>query len=121
MFRLIKQVCIALLSFSGVLETKCISLNNQPIMTRPTLIDLNLDEHDQGLCHYPFMLSLDRYKGSCNAPDHLSSRICVPNKTEDLNLNVLNMTTRISQLKTLMKHTLCNCRFKSNSRKCNTN
>ena len=24
-------------------------------MTRPTLIDLNQDKHDQGLCYYPVM------------------------------------------------------------------
>ena len=29
--------------------TACISLNNQPWMTRPTLIDLNSDEYNQGL------------------------------------------------------------------------
>ena len=41
MFRLIKQVFIALPSFSGFLATKCVSLNNEPCMTRPTLIYLN--------------------------------------------------------------------------------
>ena len=52
MFRLIKQVFMALLSFSGSLAcmanvpnfTTFTSLNNQPCKTRPTLIDLNLDE-----------------------------------------------------------------------------
>ena len=50
MFRLIKQVVISLLSFSESLSsmanvsnfTTYISLNNQPCMTRPTLIDLFL-------------------------------------------------------------------------------
>ena len=32
MFRLIKQVFISLLSFSRVLSTKCVSLNNEPFM-----------------------------------------------------------------------------------------
>ena len=36
MFRL-----IVLLSFSESLATKCVSLNNEPCMARPTLIDLN--------------------------------------------------------------------------------
>ena len=44
MFRLIKQVFNALLSFNGSVATKCISLNNQLCMTRPTIIDLNPDE-----------------------------------------------------------------------------
>ena len=40
-------------------------------MTRPTLIDLNLIE----LNHYPFMVSLDKFRGSCNAIDDLSTKI----------------------------------------------
>ena len=42
MFWLIKQVFIALLSFSGFLATKYVSLNNEPCMIRTTVIDLNL-------------------------------------------------------------------------------
>ena len=38
MFRFIKQVIIVLLSFSEFLATKCMSLNNEPCMIRPTLI-----------------------------------------------------------------------------------
>ena len=41
MFSLIKQVFIVLLSFSKSLAIKCVSLNNEPCMIRPTLIDLN--------------------------------------------------------------------------------
>ena len=36
-----------------------ISLNNQLCMARPTLIDLNPDEYNQGLRCYPFMVNLD--------------------------------------------------------------
>ena len=46
------------------------------------------------------MVSLDRINGSC----HTSGRICVPNKTEDVNLSVFNMITRINESKPLTKH-----------------
>ena len=59
MFRLIKQVFILLLSFSKSLATKCLSLNDEPCMVRPTLIDLNHVE----LKYYPFMISLDKRNG----------------------------------------------------------
>ena len=62
MFRLIKQVFITLLSFSGSLAIKCVSLNNEPCMIRPILIDLNPVE----LNYYPFMISLDKCNASCN-------------------------------------------------------
>ena len=73
MFSLIKQVFIALLSFSSSLATKCISLNDELCMIRPTIIDLNPVE----LKYYPFMISLDKYSGSCNV---LSPKRCVPKK-----------------------------------------
>ena len=56
MFRIIKQVLIALLSFVGSSATKCVSLDYEPCMIRPNFIDLNPVE----LSYYPFMISLDR-------------------------------------------------------------
>ena len=38
MFRLIKQVFILLISFSGSLATNCVSPNNEPCLARPTLL-----------------------------------------------------------------------------------
>ena len=73
MFSLIKEVFIALLSFSSSLATKCISLNDELCMIRPTLIDLNPVE----LKYYPFMISVDKYSGSCNI---LSPKRCSKKK-----------------------------------------
>ena len=52
------------------------SLTNQACMARVALINLNLDEHYQGLRYYPFMASLDRCKGGCNTLDNLSNICC---------------------------------------------
>ena len=72
MFRFIKQVLlsvIGLLNLSASLATRCMSLNNEPCMTRLTLIALNPVK----LNYYPHMISLDKCNGSCNnAVDDLS-------------------------------------------------
>ena len=54
MFKLIKQGFIVLLSFSRFSATKCVFLNNDPCMTRPTLTDLNRAElnYDYELNHH---------------------------------------------------------------------
>ena len=93
MLRLIKQELNVLLSYSGSLLQKCVLLNKKPCSPRPSLIDLNLDELNEGLHHYPFMASLDKCNGSCNTLDDPSCRICVPNKTKHVNLNVFNKIT----------------------------
>ena len=89
-------------------------------MTRTTLIDFNPDENSQGLRYYPFMVNLDRCHENCKIPD-LSGRTCVPNKTEDVNLSVFNLITRINESKTLAKHISCKCNCKLHCKKYNSN
>ena len=109
MFGLTKKVFFTLLSFSGLIVsmandsslTACISLNNQPCITRSTLVDLNSYEYNQGLGYYTFMVNLDRCNGSCNILDDPSDKTCLSNKTENVNLSVFNTIVRINKLKTL--------------------
>ena len=60
-------------------------------MTLPTLINLHPNECNQALRDYPLTVNLDRCMGSCNTCNDMSNRVCVPDKTEDLNLSVFNM------------------------------
>ena len=82
-----------LLNFTGSLATKCMSLNNEQCKTRPFLIDLNPAE----LKYYPFMITLNKYRGNCNTFNEISGTISVPNKTENVNLNVFNLITRTNK------------------------
>ena len=71
---------IVLLNFSSSLardRTKCLSLNGEPCMVRPNLIDLNPGE----LKYYPLVISLNKCTGSCNV---LSPKIRVPKETKDI-------------------------------------
>ena len=98
MFKFIKQSVIALFSFTGSLarvnevsdHAKYVSLSNEPCIARSTLIDLNLKER---YC-YPLMVSLDRYDKIFNTLNDSSSRISVPNKAEDVNLNVIKKPSK---------------------------
>ena len=63
-------------------------------MTRPNLIDLNPNGHNQRLHHYPFITSLDKCDGGCNTTDDPPGRIYVPNKIEDVYLNIFKNDNR---------------------------
>ena len=78
----------------------CIFLNNQPCKIRPTLINFNSGEYNQGLSYCPFIVNLDRCNGSCNSLDDLSNR----NKWKIWIVCVFNMITQINESKTLTKH-----------------
>ena len=123
MLGLIKKVFIGLLIglANRSNHAKCVSLSNQKCMIQPTLINLHPNEYSQEFHYYPFSVKLDRCVGSCNTLNDLSNKVCVPNKTEDLNLSVFNMITGINESKTLAKHILCECKCKSYGRKCDSN
>ena len=63
----------------------CIKLSNQKCKTRPTLSNLHPNEYSQEFRYCPFTVKLDRCVGSCNTLNDLSNKICIQNKTEDLN------------------------------------
>ena len=45
------------------------------------------------MCYYLLTFNLDRSDRSCNPFDDSSGRICIPDKTEYVNLNISNMIT----------------------------
>ena len=85
------------------------SLSHQKRTIQPSLINLHPNEDSQEFCYYPFAVKLHTCIGSCNSPNELSNEVCVPNKTEDLNLSVFNMETGITELKILTMHVSCKC------------
>ena len=62
-------------------------MRNQKCMIQPILINLHSNKYIQELHHYPFVVELDRFVGSNNTLHDLSNKVCVPNKTEDLNVS----------------------------------
>ena len=95
MFGLTKKIIIELLTgiVSASNHTTCVSLSNQKCMIQPTHINLHPNEYSKNFPCYPFAVKLVRYLGSCNTLNDLYNKVCVLNKTEDLNLSVLNMIT----------------------------
>ena len=85
-------------------------------MIRPTLFYLNPVE----LKYYPFMISLDKYSGSCNSIDDFSTKICIPSKTKDTKYKVFNVITNNTEAKAMIKHISCNCKWNLNTTTCNS-
>ena len=119
MFGLIKKIFIGLLTglVNGSNHTKCISLSNQKCMIQLTLINSYPNEYSQKFHYYRFSVELDKCVKSCNTLNDLSSKVCVPNKTEDLNLSVFNMITGTNESKTLTNDISCECKCKFDGKK----
>ena len=106
---------------NGSNHTKCVSLSNQKCIIQPTRFNLHPNEYSQEFRYYSFAVKLDRSVGICNTLNDLSNKVCIPNKTEDLNLSVFNMITGINESKTLTNHISCKCKCKLERTKCNSN
>ena len=96
MLGLIKKIFIGLL----------IGLANGSNHKSCALINLHPNEYSQEFHYYLFAVELDRFVGSC--------KVCIPNKTKALNLNIFNMTTGLNESKALTKHISCECMMEEN-------
>ena len=104
-------------------------LSNQKFKIQSTLINLHPNDYSQKFHYYPFAVKLDRCVGNCNTMTYnlsdntydLSYKLCIPNKTEDLNLSVFNIISGINKSKTLTKHISRECKCKLDGKKCNSN
>ena len=56
--------------------------------------------------------------GDCNTIHSLSNKVCVSNKTEDLNLSLI---AGINESKILAKHMSCQCKCKFDGKKYDSN
>ena len=97
------------------------TLSNQKCMTKPTLINLHPNEYSQKFYYYPFEVKLDKCVGSCNTLNALANKVCVPNKTEHLNLSKFNVITGKYESNIFIKDISCECKCKFDRRKCNSN
>ena len=77
------------MSLSESLGKKCLSLNDELCMVRPTLIDLNPVD-------YPFIISLSKCSGSFNS---LSPKICISKESKYIKVKAYNMITKKMKLK----------------------
>ena len=59
---------------------------------------------------------LNKFNGSCNTLSKISIKICVPSKTENINLNVIILITELNESKTLTKHISYKCKCKLDSK-----
>ena len=98
MFGIIKKMFIVLLPSitNASNHTKYVYLRNQKWEIQPTLINLHRHEYSQELHHYLLANKLNICIGSCNTLNNLSDKVCVPNKIEDLNIQVFNMIIEIN-------------------------
>ena len=77
-------------------------------MIRPVLNDFNPVEFN----FHPFLVIPRECNWNCDAVGDFSTKMCVPSKTKNININIFNKITRIIEVKTLFKYISCDFKCK---------
>ena len=88
---------------------ECISMKNQECRARPEIVDVSSNNP----IFYPFSIKVNKCSGNCNDINNPYARICIPDIIKNLNVKVLNLMSRIIEMRHIKwrKKCKCICRF----------
>ena len=89
----------------NVNSLECISTNNQECKIRSEIINVNTNEP----VLYPFSIKVNKCSGSCNNVNDPYAKLCIPDVVKNINVKVLNLTSRINETKHIIWHETCKC------------
>ena len=81
-------------------------MNNQECKIRTEIINLNNNEP----IFYPYSITINRCKGSCNTINGPYAKICVPNQIKNANVKVFYLMSRTNQTRHIKWHKTCRCK-----------
>ena len=94
-FRLVKKVFFLgltiLSNFTNALD--CVLMKNRECKVRPEIISINSNNS----MFYPFSVKINKCSSNCNNINDPYPRICVPDVTKDLNVEVFNLLSRTNK------------------------
>ena len=81
---------------SNVLNVNCleyVSMINQECKIRSEIINVNTNEP----IFYPYSITMNKYKGSCNTINNPYTKLCVPDTIKNINAKVFNLMSRTNE------------------------
>ena len=77
----------------NVNSLECVSLNNQECKIRSEIINVNTNE----LVFYPYSVTINKCKGSCNTLNDQYPKLCVPDTNKNINVKVFSLMSRTNE------------------------
>ena len=106
MFKFISKVSVAAMSFFSCNALKCVSMNSQECKVRPEIINTNSKESS----FYPYSVKISKCSSSCNNINDPYSTLCVPDVVKNMNVKVVNLTSRTNETRYIQRHKTCKCK-----------
>ena len=102
---LLINLAISFLNMVKVKSLECMSVVNQKCMSRPRILDINPNEP----VFYPYSIKINKYSRSCNNINNPFAKLCVPDITENINVKLFNIMSRINETRQIAWHETCKC------------
>ena len=115
-FNILKTFVIMILPISivPVVGVKCDKLDNQPCLTRKTIVNTNKNEPR----YYPFSIELNKCSGSCDTLDNPYAKNCLSNKTVKRDVKIYDMLYNRYIPMTFKEDVTCKCECRLNGSVC---
>ena len=90
-------------------------MNNQECKIRSEIINVNTGEP----VFYPYSISVNKCKGSCNTINNLYPKLCIPDTIKNINVKVFNLVSRTNETRHVEWHETCKCKCRLDASVCN--
>ena len=94
---------------------ECVSMNNQECKIRSQIINVNTNDP----MVYPYSITLNKCKGSCNTINDSYAKLCVPGTIKNINVRVFNVMSRTNETRHKEWHKTCKCKCRLDACVCN--
>ena len=61
---------------------------------------------------YPYSITINKSKGSCNTSNDPPAKLCVPDTTKNINVKVFNLMSKTNETREIEWHKTCKCKFR---------
>ena len=68
---------------------------------------------------YPYSITIDKYKGSCDTINDPYTKLCVPDTIKNVNVKVSNLMSRTNETRHIEWHKTCRCKCRLDASVCN--
>ena len=92
-------------------------MSNQECRIRPEIININSNKPS----FYPYGIKVNKCSGSSNNINNPYSKMCVPDVVKNINIKVLNQTSRTNEIRHIKWHETCKCKRRLDASVCNNN
>ena len=87
----------------SVNSSECVSMNNQECTIRSEIMNVNTNEPT----FYPYSITINKCKGSCNTINDPYAKLCVPDTIKNINVKVFNLMSRTNETRHIEWHETC--------------